>query len=449
MLSSHRSTACARHHTWYRGRSPVTGALAVALTLGLAAPGRAQTSSDGAAVIGDAGPSGPWSELLDSTRGATVWAEFRARYEGRRDDRFERRAHVPTLRTAFGLETAPFRGLVLGAELENTTVLGSDRYDDGINDRVDRPLVLDPEGTTLNRAYAAFEDASGVRLRGGRIRYQLHDGRLVGRDPWRQNDQVFDGAVLDVPLFDLIDVEYAFLGAVNRPAGDDAPSGRESMATHVLDLRASRGPAAVLSAYLVAADLDGGDVEDDGSDRSTLGLRAEGRLRLTVGGAATYRADLARQRGEDRGGRDVTASYLGLELGYEHRFEGGWRASLALGLERLGGAGAPDEAPFATPLASTNDFNGWLDRFATTPDAGLVDRSLRLGLAWRDLTLAATLHDFEADRGDADLGREWDLGLGWAPRPELALGLRVIDFAGGAGDASSVVLWLDLRPFAR
>lgn len=417
-------------------RSPRRLVAACLAVVGLS--GGAAFGQDGAASA-----DGPWAELLDAARGASGWAEFRARYESRRDDRFPNRAHVPTLRTAFGLETASFRGLVLGAELENTTVLGSDRYDDWLNGRTDRPLVLDPEGTTLNRVYADFADASGLRLRGGRIRYTLHDGRLVGRDPWRQNDQVFDGAVLQWPVLGALDLEYAFLGAVNRPSGDDAPNGRESMATHVLDLAFARGSAARVSAYLVDVDLDG-----DGGAPTTLGLRAQGRLELTLRGTATGRADLARQRGEDGAGRHIAASYLALELGYEHRFGRGWRGSLGVGFERLGGAGGPDEAPFLTPLASTNDFNGWLDRFALTPDSGLVDTSLRLGLSWRELELVAVRHDFEADRGGADLGREWDLELGWQPAPELALGVRVADFAGGAGDATSTALWLELRPFA-
>jgi|GEM_PF-649356 len=439
--------------------APHRGAAAALVVLGLAGPLAAQ---DGAAVAGleTRRATGPFAELLDGARGARAWLEFRARYEGLRDDRFPRRAHAPTLRTAFGLETAPVRGLVLGAELENTTVLGSARYDDGLNGQGDRPLVLDPEGTTLNRVYAAFEDASGARVRGGRIRYQLHDGRLVGRDPWRQNDQVYDGAVLALPALGLLELEYAFLGAVNRPGGDDAPTGRESMTTHVVDLRAALGPGAVLSAYLVDADLGaratgpgapppgatGPTAAGIGGAPSTLGLRAEGRLELTAAGTATYRADLARQRGEDGLSRDLSASYLDLGLGYEHRFGGGWRGTLGFELERLGGARGPGEAPFLTPLASTNDFNGWLDRFAVTPDSGLIDRRLRLGLAWREVALEATLHDFEADRGGADLGREWDLALSWRPVPELTLGLRVADFEGGAGDASSAALWIDFRP---
>lgn len=44
---------------------------------------------------------------------------------------------------------------------------------------------------------------------------------------------------------------------------------------------------------------------------------------------------------------------------------------MALGWEALGGDDDAQGKALRTPLASPHGFNGWADRFLTTPDAGL------------------------------------------------------------------------------
>ncbi|QDU83901.1 hypothetical protein Pla163_10020 [Planctomycetes bacterium Pla163] len=400
----------------------------------LAAPAPAQ----------DARASGPLAEFLDATRGAEVWLEIRARHEDFRDAAFPERSRASTVRTAFGLRTASFRGLRFGAELENTTVVGSERFYDGLNDFTDRPLVLDPEGTTLNRVFASFEDASGVSLEVGRLRYTLHDGRFLGPDPWRQNDQVFDGAVLRGRALDLLDLEYAYFGAVNRPSGDDAPNGRSTMNTHVFDVTHRRGAALEASAFLVHIDLD----ETGEPAPKTLGVRVAGELDLAPRHLAHYRAELARQRGDDGTGRDINASRAALELGWEVVLGRAGRVTLRTGVERLGASSGAGDAPFITPLASANDFNGWIDRFVVTPDDGLVDRYVGASYTIDQVELTATWHDFAADRGGADYGSEWNVGLTWRPIPELELSGAVADYTarGFETDATSVAVWASFTP---
>lgn len=408
------------------------GAVAALCVLGV--PVRAQ----------DARASGPLAEFLDATRGAEVWLEIRARHENLRDAAFPERSSASTVRTAFGLRTAPFRGLSFGAELENTTVVGSERFFDGLNDFTDRPLVLDPEGTTLNRVFASFEDASGVNLEIGRLRYTLHDGRFLGPDPWRQNDQVFDGVVVRGSALELLDLEYAYFAAVNRPSGDDAPGGRSTMATHVFDVTHRRGDMLEASAFLVHIELD----ETGEPAPKTIGLRVGGELDLAPRHLAHYRAELARQRGDDGMGRDINASRAAFELGWEFVLGRAGRIDVRTGIERLGASSDASDAPFITPLASANDFNGWIDRFVLTPDDGLVDRYVGASYAWDDLELAATWHGFTADRGGADYGVEWNVGLAWSPIPEFELGAAVADYSarGFETDATRVAVWVSFTP---
>jgi hypothetical protein len=87
--------------------------------------------------------------------------------------------------------------------------------------------------------------------------------------------------------------------------------------------------------------------------------------------------------------------------------------SLKLGYEVLTGNGA---RAFQTPLATLHAFQGWADKFLTTPGGGIEDLYVRLdytakGLGeWLDGTkLTAVYHDFDAEEGSTDYGSEFDI----------------------------------------
>jgi hypothetical protein len=61
---------------------------------------------------------------------------------------------------------------------------------------------------------------------------------------------------------------------------------------------------------------------------------------------------------------------------------------------------------FQTPLATLHPFQGWADRFTTTPPAGVVDAYLGFSLKLAGWTGQAIWHEFGAEATDADYGTE-------------------------------------------
>jgi hypothetical protein len=87
---------------------------------------------------------------------------------------------------------------------------------------------------------------------------------------------------------------------------------------------------------------------------------------------------------------------------------------LGAGLEVLDGNGTKG---FATPLATLHRFQGWADKFLTTPAAGIediyvnavVDLSAIVGLD--GLSIALAYHDYESEQSSADYGSEWNASI--------------------------------------
>ena len=77
------------------------------------------------------------------------------------------------------------------------------------------------------------------------------------------------------------------------------------------------------------------------------------------------------------------------------------------------GAGDGGTVAFATPWATLHKFNGWDDKFLTTPTGGLKDASATLGYTHPMMGKAIMVyHEFRSDTamsGKENLGKEWDM----------------------------------------
>ena len=100
---------------------------------------------------------------------------------------------------------------------------------------------------------------------------------------------------------------------------------------------------------------------------------------------------------------------------------------------------------FSTPLATLHKFNGWADRFLTTPDEGLVDFSITLtGKLWKGNWTVA-YHDFEADESSAtvdDLGDELDISYDMAFNEHFTAGVKYADYSAGDINVDTEKFWL-------
>lgn len=365
-------------------------------------------------------------------------ANLRYRHESVSDEAFTRDAHADTLRLRLGYSQALGAGLEAGAEFE--AVLASDsRYNSTANGRAAYPVVADPASFELNQAWLRWRGGRGGATL-GRQRLLLDNQRFVGNVGWRQNEQTYDAVVADFAPRDGLVLRYAWLDRVHRVFSDEAldPLARErDLDAHLLNASLT-GRAGTLVGY--GYWLQDQDVAT--ASTRTLGLRWTGER---PAGPATlgWTLEAARQRGHAGNPLDVDAGYFLVEPSLGLRGLA-WK----LGWERLGGDGV---AAFQTPLATLHAFNGWADKFLTTPVNGLDDRyasvSGKFGSGRLEDKLGWTVafHDFEADRGGAAYGREWNASLSF-PLPAGLTGLvKLADYRSDGFARDTRKVWLQVE----
>ena len=365
-------------------------------------------------------------------------AALRYRYEGVDDDAFAREAQAHTARLRLGWTQPLGHGFTALIEGEAVTEL-SDRFNSTANGHTTYPVVADARSTELNRLQIEWR-GSQAAVAAGRQRLLLDNQRFIGNVGWRQNEQTFDAVSFELRPRDAVTLRYHWLDRVHRFNGDEArdPLARErSLDAHLLNA-AWVLPASTLVgyAYLVA------DRDVAAASTRTTGLRWNGKWPESPLGFG-WTVEAARQQDYDENPARFSHAYTLVESGL-HWAGIDWKA----GFERLGGNGTH---AFQTPLATLHAFNGWADKFTTTPAQGLEDRYLGAGAKfgrgnWSErLTWAVAWHGFRAARGDADYGQEWNASLG----ANLGRGwnglLKFADYGSDGFARDTRKLWLQLE----
>jgi hypothetical protein len=360
--------------------------------------------------------------------------DLRLRSEWVDDAAFAASSRALTARVRAGYRTpvrAGWRGVV---ELEHTSHLGAEHFNSTANGRTAFPAIADPDNTELNQAYLLWSPSPSTRLAVGRQRLAYDNQRFIGNSGWRQNEQTFD-AVDWQQRAGPLQLRYSWLDRVQRANGADNPNralARWQLDAHLFNAAGKLGPGTLTGyAYFIE------NQTLPGSSHRDVGLRYALRRDRPDGLGWSATAELARQRPHADGAAGNRAEYALLEgaLAWQgHAFKAG--------VERLGGDG---RYGFATPLATLHAFNGWADRFTTTPAAGLVDRyagwSRRIGKL--DATVVA--HRYRSDAGGQDLGRELDASLGWAIRPRWTALAKWADYRAGDTGGDLRKAWLSLE----
>ena len=364
---------------------------------------------------------------------------LRYRFEHVRQEGYAEDARASTLRLRLGYETGSWRRWKAVAELDYVGEILFDEFDSGGGtspDRIRYPLVADPEGADLNQLYAELVPAPGWRWRFGRQRILLDDQRFVGGVGWRQNEQTYDAVSVAATVLDRVELFYGFVANANRIFGDRVPAGDHRMATHLVNARIAIGGTIALTPYLYRIDND----DDPAASTSTAGVRIAGSRAF---GAQTLEwvADVAHQRDAGGAPAEFETEYFRLDLRW--RFPGG--LDLGAGLESLGGRRDRPGGAFRTPLATLHAFQGWADQFTATPDAGVRDLFAKAWYMRGPWRLEAAWHDFSAESGGQDYGKELDLAAGRQLGDRYAVLLKAA-FFDASGDAfrDTDKLWLML-----
>ncbi len=357
----------------------------------------------------------------------------RLRYEHVDDDAATDQANATTLSTRLALEAKRSRW-GLGLELEDVSAIGSARFNDTANGRTRFATVADPEATEINRAWVSYLAPKAIAVTLGRQRIDRDRGRILGDVGWRQNQQTFDAITAERKSR-----RYRFfagyLAQANRIFGDQHPNPVQRQ--FELDGWVGEGSAA-FGPGTVTAILHYLEFENDPSrSHRNVGLRWVGKHELEDNRRIEYRAEWIDQEPHSNGATINEAEYLALELGFEAP-----RWGAGANLERLGGDGVYG---FQRPLATLHAYNGWADRFLSTPADGLVDVFLDGHVKFEKFVLTAQYHSFEADNGNADYGDEFGLALSrkLCERIDAMFKYAHHDADGTAPDVQKV--WLSVR----
>jgi hypothetical protein len=400
-------------------------ALGVLLLLGSqVTPAWAQTPAtpqEGARTVGEA------------FRQGTPGLAFRYRYEYVDQDGIAADAHASTLRTALSFRTASLHGFDFLIEAENVVELGDDWYRDaGVSPRgngvAGRPVVADPAGTDINQValrYRGFDSDARV----GRQEINIADQRFVGAVGWRQHHQTFTAFNVSNTSVGRLELQYVFSNNVYRVFGD-----KLGTANNFVHASIDAGRAGTVRAYAFLLDYS----EQQFANLSTNSFGAEllGSLRVSDALALHYEAEYAHQVDAARNPNDLNAEYAhlmgGLGVAPWATVRAGWEL---LGAGENGGS-------FATPLATLHKFNGWADKFLSTPPDGLRDLYLQLNGAIAGIGWMAVFHDFNADSVDAAYGSEFDWQLTWVSGWQQTLGLKGAYYSADAFATDTLKIWV-------
>ncbi len=367
--------------------------------------------------------------------------DLRYRYEGVDQDGIESAADANTLRLRANLESREFRGFTGLLEIDHVEAIGSERFNDTRNGRTEFPVVADPGGTDLNQAWLQFAPRPDTRLRIGRQRLNLDNERFVGASAWRQNEQTLDALRIETAAIRDSTLNYAFVDRVNRVFGPDAGTPPDDFegASHLLNARWSPGPATALVAYAYLLDFD----EAPQLSSDTVGLRYEGSRAVKDGFSLGWALEYARQQDAGNNPLRVDASYALLELHMKVS-----ALDFHVGQERLSGERGdidPSASPaFQTPLATLHRWQGWADKFLSTPPAGIEDSyagvAARRG-AWRTQVI---WHDFSAEATGLHYGSELDALLAVTLRERYEVLLKLADYRSDEAFTDTRKAWVQL-----
>jgi hypothetical protein len=381
--------------------------------------------------------------------------DSRVRYETVDQDPLAQDADADTLRLRAGFETGKAWETSLLAEGEFVWMIdGNYRSDNSVLKNTTYPVVADRETQEVNRLQLTSTLIPLTTVTLGRQRVLLDDQRFIGNSGWRQNEQTFDGLRVVNKTVTNFTVDVAYVNQVNRVYGPDSPQGRYEGDVYLANL-SYQMPVGKLTAFnyllkfdpLTQTDFPGLTAAQAAPlnplrvSTSTYGLRFAGERRLSKIKLG-YTASLARQQDAGQNPFDFTLDYRFAELTGTYR-----QFTLGAGYEVLEGNGT---VGFSTPLATQHKFQGWADKFLTTPANGIDDRYISASVTFKGVgpleTLAsvASYHQYDAQRISQDYGDEVNIQL-QAKWQRVNMLLKYADYKADALMTDTTKWWAQLE----
>ena len=352
-------------------------------------------------------PTAQAGTFTEALTGGKPSVDMRLRLETVDQDKtpsFKDDATALTLRTRLGYLTGDFAGFKAFGEMTHTAAFkGGDDYNAPGpygNGQTEYPVVADPELSRLNQAWVSYTGLADTSVKLGRQRVILDNARFVGNVGWRQTEQVYDALVVANTSIQDTTLIYGYVQRAYNIVGAETPS-----ESHIINASYNGLPFGKITGYAYLLDLNR-DTPNDAADSKTLGLSFGGKQALGGGFTLLYNLEYAKQSDYADAPNRVDATYTKLELGGQIM-----GVTAKVGQEKLGsnGEGANGTYGFQTALATKHAFNGWADKFLSTPNAGLVDNYVAIGAKPAGVKLLAVYHIYESDEGSNDYGTELNL----------------------------------------
>lgn len=369
--------------------------------------------------------------------------EARLRYETVNQDGIARDADALTMRVRGGLSatSGPWSAT---AQAQGTLGIVNDYYD-GVNGTASRPLVADPENVALYVAQLQYK-ARGLTLTAGRQKIALDDERFVGPVGFRQNGQSFDAVRFEATPLKGLKADVSYIWSVRTIWGIDGAGARQQAVSgdNVLANLSYQTPIGTLTGFAYLVNQDEAAVQGFRLSSQTYGVRFAGARSFSKTIKFSYQASYARQTDYHRNPNDYRANYYLVDGALDI-------AALRLngGYEVLGADRGAALTSFQTPLATLFRFNGWADKFLTTPPNGLRDLYAGAGYGFKKvgpielLSFQAVYHRFSSDRLDQLYGNEIDL-LASAKIGRYVVSARYADYDAKLFATDTKKLWLTL-----
>jgi len=366
------------------------------------------------------------------------------------------------IRAGFEAKTSAFSFL---AEAEGTLAISED-YNSGLNGKTTFPLVADPQNVELNRLQLQYRGLPKTVVTVGRQRINLDDQRFVGAAGWRDNEQTFDAARIEWSGVKNLKADITYAWSDRTIWGIDGgnkygPARLQAIGGDNVFANASyKTPVGTLSGFFYRVDEDETPPALRRNSSNSFGARFSGTRPLSKAIKWSYTLSYAHQQDIGTNPIDYSVDYFLAEGSLDVA-----AFKFGAGVEQLGAdrsvsvkaTGLPFAGGFAfqTPFATLHKFQGWADKFLTTPAQGITDYYASAGYGWKKvgpfdaITATAVYHRFSSDVASIHYGDEVDLQL-VAKVKKYTFTAKYADYerqgiASFAGDADTKKLWLSIE----
>jgi len=368
--------------------------------------------------------------------------DARLRYEQVEQDGLPLDAEAVTLRVRAGVQASHGPLTAIVEAQGNLAVV--DQWFDGLSGSASRPLIADPENVAIHRAQLALK-LPVVTLTAGRQRIQLDDERFVGAVGFRQNGQSFDAVRAEVTPVKGLKADLVYAWSVRTIWGIDGAGARQRAigGDNIFANLSWASPIGTVTGFGYWVDQGEAAVQGFRLSSRTLGARLAGTQKLGKAKLA-YQLSHARQSDMGRNPNDYEAAYWLADVSVDLN-----GPKLGAGYEVLGADRGLALTSFQFPLGTNFKFQGWADKFLTTPADGVRDLYVNAGWSWKAIgpakavTVQAAWHRYESDRLNRSYGDELNL-LASAKLGKTTASVRYADYRADGFATDTRKLWLQL-----